>query len=242
MNTDFLESILRDPDDDAPRLVWADALEEQGDLRGEYLRLEVKWRRERRPEPDDATAWECVLLKTGPNKIGCIKAIREITAFGLKAAKDVADLAPAHVQRVSLQEAVAQRAWLSTVDGVKATIRRTRTESGVGERLWLQLLELTERLKGTHAEWLRAVNRTHALWVPQPPSEETVNKLNQALPMSYAAGMLLGIAWRMPANGPVTLREGLERNAAARALSLFEPEEKPELRRSKCFFDWPAGS
>ena len=38
----FLDEITRNPDDDAPRLVYADWLEERGDIRGEYLRLGVK--------------------------------------------------------------------------------------------------------------------------------------------------------------------------------------------------------
>lgn len=36
----FLKRILKQPDDDAPRLVYADWLEEQGDPRGEFIRLQ----------------------------------------------------------------------------------------------------------------------------------------------------------------------------------------------------------
>ncbi|HLW65750.1 MAG TPA: TIGR02996 domain-containing protein [Gemmataceae bacterium] len=39
----FLETIRQNPEDDAPRLVYADWLEEQGDIRAEFLRLEVQW-------------------------------------------------------------------------------------------------------------------------------------------------------------------------------------------------------
>jgi uncharacterized protein (TIGR02996 family) len=38
----FLEAIREDPNDDAARLVYADWLEEQGDSRCEYLRLEYR--------------------------------------------------------------------------------------------------------------------------------------------------------------------------------------------------------
>src|SRR5260370_279371 len=38
----FLEAIAKTPDDDALRLVYADWLEERGDPRAEYLRLEVQ--------------------------------------------------------------------------------------------------------------------------------------------------------------------------------------------------------
>jgi len=43
MNDDkpFIEAILADPQDEAPRLIYADWLEERGDPRGEFLRIEV---------------------------------------------------------------------------------------------------------------------------------------------------------------------------------------------------------
>jgi uncharacterized protein (TIGR02996 family) len=39
-NEAFLQAILEDPDDDAPRLIYADWLEERGDPRGEFIRLQ----------------------------------------------------------------------------------------------------------------------------------------------------------------------------------------------------------
>jgi uncharacterized protein (TIGR02996 family) len=36
----FLKRVLEQPDDDAPRLVFADWLEERGDPRGEFIRLQ----------------------------------------------------------------------------------------------------------------------------------------------------------------------------------------------------------
>jgi uncharacterized protein (TIGR02996 family) len=47
----FLETIRQNPDEDAPRLVYADWLEEQGDLRAEFLRLEVQRTHVDRLEP-----------------------------------------------------------------------------------------------------------------------------------------------------------------------------------------------
>jgi uncharacterized protein (TIGR02996 family) len=38
----FIRAILADPSDDAPRLVYADWLDERGDMRGRFLRLEVE--------------------------------------------------------------------------------------------------------------------------------------------------------------------------------------------------------
>ena len=36
----FLQAILAEPDDDAPRLIYADWLEERGDPRGAFIRLQ----------------------------------------------------------------------------------------------------------------------------------------------------------------------------------------------------------
>ena len=36
----FLQAILEQPDDDTPRLIYADWLEEQGDPRGEFIRIQ----------------------------------------------------------------------------------------------------------------------------------------------------------------------------------------------------------
>ena len=42
-DTAFLRTILADPDDDAPRLIYADWLDENGDSdRAEFIRLQVR--------------------------------------------------------------------------------------------------------------------------------------------------------------------------------------------------------
>ena len=40
----FLQAIIDNPDDDAPRLIYADWLEERGDPRGEFIRVQWRWR------------------------------------------------------------------------------------------------------------------------------------------------------------------------------------------------------
>ena len=40
----FLQAIIENPDDDAPRLLYADWLEERGDPRGEFIRVQCAWR------------------------------------------------------------------------------------------------------------------------------------------------------------------------------------------------------
>ena len=46
MNPDdaFLQAIRDAPDDDAPRLIYADWLDERGDPRGEFIRVQWRWR------------------------------------------------------------------------------------------------------------------------------------------------------------------------------------------------------
>ncbi len=48
----FLRAILERPDDDAPKLIYADWLEERGDPRGEFLRGVVNFRSERVVTPE----------------------------------------------------------------------------------------------------------------------------------------------------------------------------------------------
>jgi large subunit ribosomal protein L7/L12 len=96
----FLAAIQANPDDREAREVYADWLEERGDERGEYLRLEAQlhsipvrlavlrasvdpaWLRqvERR--------FDVLLVSMGAHKISVIKAVREAASIGLKDAKD----------------------------------------------------------------------------------------------------------------------------------------------------------
>jgi uncharacterized protein (TIGR02996 family) len=51
----FVRAIVAAPADEAPRLVYADWLDERGDLRGAYLRAELKWGRRRGYTSDEVT-------------------------------------------------------------------------------------------------------------------------------------------------------------------------------------------
>lgn len=246
--TDFLEAIRRNPDDDAARLVWADALEEEGDPRAQYLRLEVTWRRIRAKDPLYRNDWECVLLHCGANKIGCIKAIREITGLGLKDAKDLAEAAPRRVQfGLTLREAMAEVQWFERVSpfkniGIspKAEVRRVEGVPTPLEAAWLKLYAVSKELTLQHADWMRSINRLVSLWVPQALAAEETAVLDKLVPESYLERMFLSRAWNAPA-GAFALREGLERHDAEIALANLPPEAKAEIRPSNCFFDWPSG-
>ena len=50
------------------------------------------------PAAEEKTEFNVVLLEAGSNKVGVIKAVREITGLGLKEAKDLVDGAPKPVK------------------------------------------------------------------------------------------------------------------------------------------------
>ncbi len=50
------------------------------------------------PAAEEKTEFTVVLTKAGDNKVGVIKAVREITGLGLKEAKDLVDGAPKPVK------------------------------------------------------------------------------------------------------------------------------------------------
>ena len=50
------------------------------------------------PAAEEKTEFDVVLKETGANKVGVIKAVREITGLGLKEAKDLVDGAPKTVK------------------------------------------------------------------------------------------------------------------------------------------------
>ena len=61
-------------------------------------------------EVEEKTEFDVVLKEIGPNKINVIKAVRELTALGLKEAKDLVEAAPKDVKEgVNKDEAEAAR-------------------------------------------------------------------------------------------------------------------------------------
>ena len=66
------------------------------------------------PAAEEKTEFDVVLQAAGGNKINVIKVVREITALGLKEAKDLVEAAPKAVKEgVSKDEAEAIRAKLA---------------------------------------------------------------------------------------------------------------------------------
>ncbi len=70
-------------------------------------------------EVEEKTEFDVVLKEIGPNKINVIKAVRELTALGLKEAKDLVEAAPKPVKEgISKPDAEAARAKLAEAGAV----------------------------------------------------------------------------------------------------------------------------
>lgn len=75
------------------------------------------------PVAEEQTEFNVVLTEVGANKVGVIKAVREITGLGLKEAKDVVDGAPKTVKE-ALPKAEADAAKKKLEDaGAKAELK-----------------------------------------------------------------------------------------------------------------------
>ncbi|MFZ6849593.1 50S ribosomal protein L7/L12 [Undibacterium sp. RuRC25W] len=72
---------------------------------------------------EEQTEFNVILAEVGANKVGVIKAVRELTGLGLKEAKDVVDGAPKTVKEaVSKADAEAAKKKLEEA-GAKAEIK-----------------------------------------------------------------------------------------------------------------------
>ena len=72
---------------------------------------------------EEQTEFNLILSDFGANKVGVIKAVREITGLGLKEAKDLVDGAPKNVKEaISKADAEAGKAKLEAA-GAKAEIK-----------------------------------------------------------------------------------------------------------------------
>ena len=72
---------------------------------------------------EEKTEFTVVLAEAGANKVGVIKAVREITGLGLKEAKDLVDGAPKNVKE-GVAKADAEAALKKLVEaGAKAEIK-----------------------------------------------------------------------------------------------------------------------
>jgi len=109
----LLAAIAADPEDAQAREVYADWLDKRGDIRGEFLRLEAHlhaipprlamltahidplWLRK------VGRTYDVVIVEAGPNKIGVIKLVRELTGKGLRDSKDLVDAVAHEPSRIA---------------------------------------------------------------------------------------------------------------------------------------------
>lgn len=74
-------------------------------------------------EKEEQTEFNVVLTDFGANKIGVIKAVRELTSLGLKEAKDLVEAAPKNVlEGVNKEDAAKAKAKLEEA-GAKAEVK-----------------------------------------------------------------------------------------------------------------------
>ena len=131
----FLAAIRANPGDEAPRLVYADWLEERGDPRGEYLRLEHQLNQVRRRlaalQAEIDPHWlsvitgcaRVVLHRYPPNrKIDVIRTIRAVTGCGLKEVKERAEALPHTVVNGVSWEDASRIVGLFTAAGAEVSI------------------------------------------------------------------------------------------------------------------------
>jgi len=75
------------------------------------------------PAVEEQTEFSAILTEVGPNKIPVIKVVRELTALGLKEAKDLVDAAPKPIKEgVARDEAEKIKAALEE-QGAKVEIK-----------------------------------------------------------------------------------------------------------------------
>lgn len=240
--TDFLSRIAQSPGDESLRLVYADALEEQGQVtRGEYLRLEVQWCR---VAHERERGWSTVLVRESTQfRIGSIKAIRELTGLGLKDSKDLSDAVmagrPAVITRDRTRaEAEADALWHRQVEGVEVEVRLEGRERLPSEVVWERLLALSTQLD---PQWLRSLNRLWAVTLLRAPDEAAGERLlAHALRTNGTCALTTGQVDSGLPRAPGRLRDGLTREVAE-ALVASEASGLLGLERSRCFFDWPVG-
>ncbi len=141
----LLAAVVADPDDREARMVYADWLDDHGDPRGQYLRLESQLHsipaQLAALAPTIDPAWldrvsryyDVVLVAAGTSKIMAVKGIRAATKLGLKDSVDLLDrLAPDHPVYLArdVERAEADRA-IAEFDGTDAVVQRVSRSARV---------------------------------------------------------------------------------------------------------------
>jgi large subunit ribosomal protein L7/L12 len=75
------------------------------------------------PAAEEKTEFNVMLMEAGSNKVGAIKAVREITGLGLKEAKDLVEGAPKPVKEGLSKEDAAKFEKQLNDGGAKASVK-----------------------------------------------------------------------------------------------------------------------
>jgi large subunit ribosomal protein L7/L12 len=75
------------------------------------------------PAAEEQTEFAAVLAEIGPNKIQVIKTVRELTALGLKEAKDLVDAAPKPVKEGIARDEAEKIKTALEAQGAKVEIK-----------------------------------------------------------------------------------------------------------------------
>jgi uncharacterized protein (TIGR02996 family) len=239
----LLQAIIEDPENDTPRLIYADWLEERGDPRAAYLRAEVELAALAPDAPEHAEAerrlaearrglatewlaqagraYDLILRGYPPDrKIHVIKVIRELTGQGLYEAKVTSEPLPANVlagvSRLRAEEG-RHRLREGPLASVEVVIRPSPPETKVNR----------DRPEPGPFNFLLMVSS-----FPDDRREELALAVRELTGLSLPEAA--GLVDRLPGvvRSYVTAEEG--KAALARLLPLAEA-------RLVCNSDWPAG-
>jgi large subunit ribosomal protein L7/L12 len=75
------------------------------------------------PAAEEQTEFSAVLTEVGPNKIPVIKVVRELTALGLKEAKDLVDAAPKPIKEGVARDEAEKIKTALEAQGAKVEIK-----------------------------------------------------------------------------------------------------------------------
>jgi uncharacterized protein (TIGR02996 family) len=131
----FIAAVLAEPEDDTPRLVYADWLEERGDPRAEFLRAECQLRKLSSTEdsfPALRTRLEQVSLTLDPDWVALVRTLPVPDAVEA-ALTEMEDLLPGlnyliwlGIYRVPLTPGAAPEWYVGTALGPKTVVGHTR--------------------------------------------------------------------------------------------------------------------
>jgi uncharacterized protein (TIGR02996 family) len=206
----LLEAIRANPGDDDARRVYAEWLDERGDARGEYLRLELQLARgpsriaELTAVIDPSWLYAVrrryqLVLVDAPKRTLAINAICDVTGMRLDEATDLVEAGYGSViaDDLSLEEAREYVTWL---DG-RATVR---IEEGVTTLLPIEPGLFSVVLVAVRAR-LMTIRRVREV-IPQMSMNEARQLVDRVI-----------------AGTPQALREAIGREPAARIAHLFAP-------------------